>query len=91
VGHADDMRCHAAAGGIVPQGIYERLVDFQAIHRQSLQVGQAAVPRAEIIDQYLMTHRSQGLQVIAGHHYVNQTPLSDLERDLARRDPVQRQ
>ncbi|MNF18378.1 hypothetical protein D3C80_2224190 [compost metagenome] len=55
VGHANDVRRHTAAGSVVPEGIDEGLVDLQAVHWQGLQVGKAAVPGAEIINQHLMT------------------------------------
>uniref|UniRef100_A0A1I7Y1R3 Phenol hydroxylase n=1 Tax=Steinernema glaseri TaxID=37863 RepID=A0A1I7Y1R3_9BILA len=91
VGHADDVRGHAAAGRVVPQGIDERLVDLQAVHRQGLQVGQAAIAGTEVVDQHLVPHRPQGLQVVPRHHHVDQPALGDLEGNLAGRHMVQGQ
>ncbi|MCY1176181.1 hypothetical protein D9M73_164430 [compost metagenome] len=54
LGHMNDMRRHAAAGGVMAQRINERLVDFQTIDRQGLQIGEAAIAGAKIIDQHLM-------------------------------------
>jgi len=91
VGHADDVRGHTAAGGVVPQGVNEGLVDLQAVHGQRLQVGEAAVTRAKIVDQHLVAHRTQGLQVVARYHHVDQAAFGHLEGDLAGRHPVQGQ
>ncbi|MNC67848.1 hypothetical protein D3C75_1183870 [compost metagenome] len=56
MGHADDMRGHAATGGIVAQSVDECLVDLQAVHRQGLQVGQAAITGTKVVDQHLVPH-----------------------------------
>ncbi|MNF72664.1 hypothetical protein D3C84_546460 [compost metagenome] len=73
------------------QGVDKRLVDFQAVHRQGLQVGKAAIACAEVIDQHLMPDIAQGLQVFPGHHHINQAPFRHLEGNLFGGDPVQRQ
>lgn len=91
MGHANDVRGDAAAGGVVPQGIDECLVDLQVVHRQGLQVGQAAITRAEVVDQHLMADVPQGLQVMPGDHHIDQPTLGDFEGDLPRRHPMQRQ
>ncbi|MNL22160.1 hypothetical protein D3C87_1434920 [compost metagenome] len=56
-----------------------------------MQVGEAAIAGAEVVDQYLMPDIAQGLQVFPGHHHIDQAPFGDLERDLLGRDPMQRQ
>ena len=89
MGHANDMRRHATAGGIVPERVDEGLVDLQAVHRQGLQISQAAVASTEVIDQYLMPHRTKRLQVVTGHHHIDQPPLGNLEGNLAGSHPVQ--
>ena len=80
--HVNDVRSDAAAGGVMAERVDERLVDFQAIHRQGLQVGEAAIAGAEIVDQHLMAQIAQRLQVIPSDHHINQAALGDLEGNL---------
>jgi hypothetical protein len=85
----NDVRGDAAARRIVAERINKGFVDFQAVDRQGLQVGEAAIAGAEIIDQHLMANITQGLQVFPRHHHINQAAFGDLEGNLPGGNPVQ--
>ncbi|MOA14253.1 hypothetical protein D3C78_1343430 [compost metagenome] len=89
LGHVNDVRGDAAAGRVMAQCINECFVDLQAVHWQGLQVGEAAIAGAEIVDQHLMANIAQRLQVFPCHHHINQATFGDLEGNLPRRHAMQ--
>jgi hypothetical protein len=89
--HVNNVRGDAAAGSVMAQCIDEGLVDFQAVHRQGLQVGEAAIAGAEVIDQYLMADIAQACRFSRATTTSIKPAFGDLKGNLLGRDPVQRQ
>ena len=85
------VQLHGGRMRVMAQGIDKGLVDFQAIHWQGLQIRQAAITGAKVVDQHLVPGVAQGLQVFPGDHHIDQAAFGDLKRDLPSRHSVQGQ
>ena len=85
--HGDDVRRHRAAGGLGAQGIDEALVDLQHVHRQLLQVGEAGIAGAEVVDGDAVAGLAQRFEHGHGALRVDQPTLGDLVDQLRGRHP----
>ena len=85
-GHADDVLGDLVGGRIGADGIDEGLVDFQRIERQALQVGQAGIARAEVVDGHGVAQPARLGDDGTGGVHVHETAFGGLEPDLARLD-----
>ena len=85
--HADDGAHHRLVHGVAAEVAHEGTVDLQVVHRQRLQVREAAEVRAEVVEREAAAHAVQHLDEAARLVEVaDHRGLGDLEADLRRRD-----
>ena len=80
---ADDRGIAGARGNVA----HERLVDLQCIDREALQMAQARIARAEVIQRKPHTHLAQRMQHCGGRRRVlHQEGFGQLELEMLRSD-----
>src|SRR5690348_257869 len=85
-----DYRARECGFRIAPADVIdERLVDFENVDREALQIAERGVPGAEIVDRETNAERLERVQPLEnGRALLHQHALGDLEHEVPRIEPA---